>query len=378
MFGEATVRLAREHRGALAGADVRILHCIWSMGGGGAERQLLYVAHELVRRGWDVDVAVVFPGLYDARLRATGCHIHHVGAAGRFDPRIFVRLVRLMIRTRADLVQTWLTQMDILAGAAATMLRIPWILSERSAKEAYPPSLLHRGRVLIGRSAHVVLANSERGRDYWAGVGLDPARIHVIPNLAPVAVIDAAPPMPRPDGEALIVCVGRLTASKNLPLLLDALAIVLRRRPCRAVLCGDGPLRAEILSRAAALGIADRLLLVGFVTNVWSWLKAADAMVALSAFEGHPNAVLEGMACGAPLVVSDIAAHRAILDDASARFVGPDADEVARAIDAVIAAGRPTESTRRARARVTEPSIDDIVRRYEEVYRSLKPSASTT
>jgi glycosyltransferase involved in cell wall biosynthesis len=317
-----------------------------------------------------VHVAVAFPGSNDALLEASGCRIHRLRARGRFDPMVALRLVQLVLGLRAGLVQTWLTQMDILAGATATALRVPWILSERSSAEAYPPSLLHRMRALIGRRANACIANSEAGRRYWKRMGFDAARIHVVPNAMPLDAINAAPPVRRTaPGEALVVYVGRFSAEKNLPLLLDALADLMRRRPARAVLCGDGPMRAAISSRAAALGIAERVTFAGYVSNVWSWLKAADAMVTLSVFEGHPNAVLEGMACGVPLVVSDIAAHRAILDEASACFVGTDAEEVARALETVIAAGRPTERTRRARARVEELTIDHIVQRYEEVYR---------
>ena len=349
---------------------MRVLHCIWRMAGGGAERQLVYLVEGLVRRDWDVHVAVVFPDANDALLEATGCRLHRVGGRGRFDPAIAVRLARLVRRVRPAVLQTWLTPMDILAGAAATALRVPWILSERSGAEAYPPSLLHRARAWIGRRAHAFIANSEAGAAYWRALGVDGARIHVVPNGVPLDAIDAAPAAPRArTGEALVVSVGRLSPEKNLPLLLDALALLMRRRPARAVLCGAGRLRAAVESRAAALGIADRVALVGFVPDVWSRRKGADAMVALSAFEGHPNAVLEGMACGVPLVVSDIAAHRSILDDASASFVRPDPAEVARAIDAAIDAGRSTERAARARARVAGLSIEAAVRRHEELYR---------
>jgi glycosyltransferase involved in cell wall biosynthesis len=266
--------------------------------------------------------------------------------------------------------------MDVLGGGVAAALRVPWILSENSSAAAYPPSLVHGARARIGRRASGWIANSEAGADYWRRVGADAARIRVVPNGLPLEAIDAAPAAPRAaSGEPLIAYVGRLSPEKNVALLLDALAIVMRRRPARAVLCGDGRLRAEIQSRASALGIADRIVLPGFVHDVWSRLKAADVMVLLSVFEGLPNAVLEGMACEVPLVVSDIAAHRAILDDTSACLVGTDPEEIARAIEASIAAGRPTERTRRARARVAGLSIDQLVRRHEEIYRvwNLRP-----
>lgn len=352
------------------GAGARILHCIWRMAGGGAERQLVYLVEGLVRHDWDVHVAVAFPGIHDALLASTGCHVHRIGGRGRFDPMTAVRLAGLMRRIRPLVAQTWLTHMDVVGGVVATALRLPWILSERNSAPAYPPSLLHGARARIGRRADAWIANSEAGADYWSSVGADPARIHVVPNGVPLEAIDAAPAAPRAEpGEALVAYVGRLSEEKNPRLLLDALAILMRRRPARAIFCGEGRLHGAIRARASALGIADRIILPGFVPDVWSRLKASDVMVALSVFEGHPNAVLEGMACGVPLVVSDIAAHRAILDEASARFVGTDPAEIAAAMESAIDAGRTTERISHARARVAGLSIDAAVRRHEEVYR---------
>jgi glycosyltransferase involved in cell wall biosynthesis len=354
----------------------QVLHCIWRMAGGGAERQLGYLVRGLARRGWAVHVAVVFPDVNDALLTASGCQVHRIGGRGRFDPAIALQLARLVHRLRPIVAQTWLAPMDVLGGAVATALGVPWIISERSSAESYPPSLLHRVRARLGRRASAWIANSDAGAAYWRGMGADPARVHVVSNGVPLDAIDAAPAAPRAEtGEALVAYVGRLSPEKNLPLLLDALAVLMRRRPARAVLCGDGRLRAVIQSRASALGIADRVLLPGFVPDVWSRLKSSDVMVALSAFEGHPNAVLEAMACGVPLVVSDIAAHRALLDETSARFVGESADVIAAAIESAIVAGRSAERTRRARARVAELSIDLAVRRHEEIYRvwNLRP-----
>ena len=349
---------------------MRILHCIWRMDRGGAEGQLVHVVRGLVQRGWDVHVVVVFPGVWDARLESSGCRLHRLGGRGRFDPMIALRLGRLMRRLRPAVAQTWLMPMDILGGAVATAFRVPWIISERSGAEAYPPSLLHRARARIGRWASACVANSQGGADYWMRLGMDTGKIRIVPNGIPLEAIDAAPCAPRGEREdALVVYVGRLSPEKKVPLLLDALALLMRRRPARAVLCGDGRQRAAIESRSAALGIADRVVLAGFVRDVWSWVKVADVMVSLSAYEGHPNAVLEGMACGVPLVVSDIAAHRAILDETTARFVGTDAEEIARAIERAIDAGRSPERIARTRARVAELSIDTAVQRLEEVYR---------
>ena len=80
-------------------------------------------------------------------------------------------------------------------------------------------------------------------------------------------------------------------------------------------------MRAAVEAAVAGLGLADRVRLVGFVPDAWAWMKRASVLVSPSLFEGHPNVVLEAAACGCPLVVSDIPAHREFLDGENAVLV---------------------------------------------------------
>jgi glycosyltransferase involved in cell wall biosynthesis len=77
------------------------------------------------------------------------------------------------------------------------------------------------------------------------------------------------------------------------------------------VLLGEGNLREECSHLAAT---KDHIHIVGFVDNVRDYLSAADVFVSASLTEGCPNAVMEAMACGLPVILSDIPAHREILD----------------------------------------------------------------
>src|SRR5438270_6540412 len=145
---------------------MRILHCIWRMAVGGAERQLLYLVDGLKRRGHEVHVALVFDGDFAPELEKSGTEIHRIAGHKR-DPLVIARLVGLLRKLRPDVVNTWLTQMDIAAGVAAESLRIPWVLSERCSPGSYPPSALHSLRMWVGRRADAVIANSSSGADYW-------------------------------------------------------------------------------------------------------------------------------------------------------------------------------------------------------------------
>jgi glycosyltransferase involved in cell wall biosynthesis len=357
---------------------MRVLHCIWRMSVGGAEGQLVRLAAGLVRRGVEVDVATMFPGALDADLVAAGANLHRLNVAGKYDPLMLFRLMTLCRRVRVDVMQTHLTQMDIVGGTVAEILRIPWVLSERSMTTAYPATVVHRLRSAIGARADVIVPNSVGGAEYWQDIVRDPRRIRVIPNVVPQTEIDAAPRLTHEEAgfdaaDEVVLFVGRFSAEKNLETLLNAVSLVVQSRKIAFVFCGDGPLRAQLEGKALELGIVNRTRFAGNVANVWSWMKRADAMVTVSLFEGDPNAVLEAIAAGTPLVVSDIPAHRALLNDQSAWFVDPSsASSVAAGLVAALS-DRIEARARAARARsvVASRSADEIAARYEEVYQEL-------
>jgi glycosyltransferase involved in cell wall biosynthesis len=113
------------------------------------------------------------------------------------------------------------------------------------------------------------------------------------------------------------------------------------------LLCGTGPLEPELRRLAQDLGIAGSVIFAGFVQDMCGVLRRADVYVSVSLAEGSPNAVQEAMACGTPVVLSDIAAHRELADAGAAVFVdGQDAVAVA---DGLVACVRD-RSAARARA----------------------------
>jgi len=341
---------------------MKILYCIPTLGPGGAERQLTYLAAGMTRAGHEVHVAFAATGPNYDRLAASGVAIHDVGGRGNYDPGILLKLVRLMTTLRPDIVQTSLTQMDILGGMVTLLTRTAWILRESSTAPSYPPGWKSTLRRLLGRRAGAIVANSREGHDYW-GTG------DVIRNGVPCGEIDAAPPAAAQG--PTILFAGRIDEGKNVATLIDAMSRI--ELGVTATVCGDGPQRPEIEQLAARLGIAQRVVFAGSVSDLWSRMKAADAVVTLSRFEGCSNVVMEAMACRTPLVVSDIAAHRDLLDEQSASFVScDDAAQAASAIRAILLdrdAARARAQT--ARARAEQWTVEAMVRRYEELYRGF-------
>ena len=360
--------------------QLRVLHCIASMGGGGAERQLAYLSLGLVRLGWDVQVALTRGGPNLDALCTSGSAIHYLsrGAASMFR-----QLTQIIRSGRPDVVQTWLPKMDIVGGLAARISGARWVLSERSSGGLYPVTARNTARAWLGAGADAIIANSARGLEYWRTRVRDPQRLRVIPNAVPLpdGPIGTAADIEKlgiPGHHRVLLYVGRLDNEKNALTLMRGFELVLRSSAdVTAVICGDGPLKERIASAVQQTALGNRILLPGYVHEVWPWMKRADVFANMSLCEGRPNAVLEAMGCGCPLAVSDIPEHRELLDCRSAVFADPTSPEsIAEAIWAVLRHPlAAAERAARAQATVQNWSIDFVAGQYGAAYLDLIASA---
>ncbi len=102
-----------------------------------------------------------------------------------------------------------------------------------------------------------------------------------------------------------IVTAARLAKQKQLDGLLRAFAKVVKVKPARLLILGEGPLRSELEQLCQELGIADSVAMPGYESNPYRYMAKADLFVLASAWEGCPIALQEAMAAGAAVVVTD-------------------------------------------------------------------------
>jgi glycosyltransferase involved in cell wall biosynthesis len=356
---------------------VRILQCIESLQSGGAERQLCYLAEGLVRHGLEVDVAYFGRGPYEQPLRAAGVALHRLdGASAAMQ---LVALHRSMRMRCPDVVQTWLGRMNVLGGVASRSLGRPWIYCERSVRlhdRGLPGAL----RQWLGARSSLLVANSEAGARRWRPLGRP---VQVVPNGLPVDEIAATPAAMRAtlgvDAQAeLIVYAGRFVLAKNIARLAEALVRLLAARPrAVALCCGEGALLPAFRAKVARDGVGARCFTPGYRNDLWALLKSADAFVLPSLAEGQPNVVLEAMAAGCPVAISDIEAHREIATRETGIFFSPDSvDDAVAALNHILD-DKPAAQKRAAAARawVRRRSLDAMVRTYIALYQQLLENA---
>ncbi|OIJ69367.1 glycosyltransferase [Streptomyces mangrovisoli] len=315
------------------GPGPRVLHVTQPVDGGVA-RVVTDLARAQLADGWQVSVACP-RGPLAAGLRRLGADVRHWDAsrspgAGLADE--VRRLARLTADVRPELVHAHSAKAG-LAGRLAVRGRIPTVFQPHAwsfeAVDGTTARLALRWERWGARWATrvVCVSEAERARGVRAGVA---GRWRVIPNgvetqrFRPAAVDSVrAGLLPGTDPRApLVVCVGRLCRQKGQDVLLAAWETVARRVPgARLVFVGDGPDR-ERLARSAPPSV----LFAGAVADTVPWYQAADLVVLPSRWEGMALAPLEAMACGRPVVVTDVGGARESLPSALASrcLVPPD------------------------------------------------------
>nr|WP_231754440.1 glycosyltransferase family 4 protein [Halapricum sp. CBA1109] len=138
-----------------------------------------------------------------------------------------------------------------------------------------------------------------------------------------------------PDHATLLVSLGSHTYQKRPALCARCLDAVCAADPSiHAVIAGDGPLHDDVVSAVSS----DRVHVRGYVDDdeKWRWLATADAFVSLSAYEGMPVASLEALSFGVPVVLSDVPAHRSLVErHACGALIEPTPDALGTAVDRV-------------------------------------------
>jgi UDP-glucose:(heptosyl)LPS alpha-1,3-glucosyltransferase len=198
--------------------------------------------------------------------------------------------------------------------------------------------------------------------------GVDGARFH--PRLRGELGTGVRQQLSIPNDAMVFVHVGSGFARKGVDAMLEALA--LRRGKAWAIVVGKDKHGAASLAHARRLGIGDRVRFVGAVSDVRPYYAAADAFVLATLYDPFPNALLEAMACGLPVVTSPKCGGAEILTEGESGFVR-DALDTRGIADAFDRVDRPTARRmgEAARAAVASLTPEAMASDYLALYHRL-------
>ena len=291
------------------------------------------------------------------------------------------RFRRYLKQNHIDVVHSFMMRADIFSVMSAIGARIPAVVTSRlNSGYWYTPKYLRIFRVLNRCSTHV-LTNSLFAKSAVASAEkLDPSKIHVFYPGVDLAAYSPASADPSaaaalgvPEHAKVVGIVAHYREVKDLPLFLKAARIVSASIPDTAfLLVGSGELKPELERLAGQLGIRDRVFFTDGRGEVRDYLARITVACLSSLSEGLPNAILEYMAAGLPVVATAVGGnHELIVDGVNGRLVR---DRTPEAFAAAITGLLQDDARRAAMGRKgleraqSEFGMTAAVRRLEDFY----------
>ncbi len=366
----------------------RIAYVITDLDLGGVPLHLRRLAIEMRSRGFEITVvSLADPGPVGDRLRDDGFEVRSCAARSRWDVRVLTRLAGILRDINPDVVHSFLFHANAATRWAAARIGFPAerVVGEIQTVEIERPWHLwvdrctHEGcRFTIGNSPSVIEHLHKRA-------GIPHERLRLIRGGIDTAHLNRAQPVNRSalgltSGDNMLLWVGRLDPVKGLTFLLDAFARLDHRLRAHLCLAGDGPLRERLERHADRLALHDRVHWLGPRQDIPHLLKACDVFVLPSRTEGLPNALLEAMAAGCPIVTTDVPGCRDLIHHEETGLLVPfgDTHALAAAIHILCVERDHAQGwgQRAAQSVATEWRIDAMFNAYQSTYNEIMGSTA--
>jgi len=363
-------------------APIRLAFFIDDLGIGGTQTWLISLVRALAPRGFEMRVycmrAISDPE--NVRRLNEKATVEIIGE-GRLRAGIGLAYLARQLKTwPAEVVQTALPTSDMIGRTLARLVGVPAIFSTIRGRNVDKPLWQ---RWLDRRTAHwaqaVVFNDREAVPFAIRYEGVRDHQVVYIPNgiaatSAQRPVRDVRAELKTPPEATVIGTIARLHASKSQEDLLRAFVVVGKHDPTAVLwIIGDGERRAALEQEAKWLGISDRVRMPGARHDVRNLLEAIDVFAMPSRWEGMPNALMEAMAAGRPVVASDIDGIRELIRHGETGWCIPpgNADALAQTIIDIIAdRQRSAQVGRAASAHMQRHfSIEGMADAYAQLYR---------
>lgn len=309
------------------------MQLVLSLAPGGTERLVIEIVRGLVQRIESIVCCLDQPGAWAPELSAIDVPVISLARAPGFQPRLAMRLARLLKEQRIDVVHCH-HYSPYVYGLLASILTpgVQVIFTEHGKLSDAGPSTKRRlVNPILSRWPGRLCAVSADLKQHMIAEGFPARRLRVLyngidPGKRPTAMQRhaARAELGIPDDAFVVGTVGRLDPVKNLQLLLQAQAR-LRGAPANAcvVIVGDGPERAALEGQAADLGIGDSVVFTGYRQDVRNLMSAFDVYVNCSTYEGVSLTILEAMASALPVVATPAGGNPEVVIEGETGLLAP-------------------------------------------------------
>lgn len=292
------------------------------------------------------------------------------------------RFAAWLRRENIAIVHSQTHHAHVFATKAAGLIGIPSVVHQQKTMEKLPPRRARIFRACLRRASGVVALSERTARDLCASFDLPAEKVSVVPNGIERSVfypcedrVSLRRELGLPANTLLAGTVGRLHKHKSHETTIEAVALARKQGvDIVALLVGEGAQRNELESLARRHGVADAVIFAGARRPVAPWIQSMDLFVLPSIWEGQPLALLQAVACGIPVLASNIEGNTAVLGpDHPGLFAPRDAGWLAKLM---VSASRDPSfllQLRESQQRVDIPWCEDSARQLADIYRALLP-----
>ena len=364
------------------------------LGYGGAERQVIELANNLDKSRFNVHVCSLSEHLpLRDQLNILKTNLHVVERKFRFDFTVVLRLAHLLRKLKADIVHGYLFGAEIasrLAGSFAGTCAI--IGSERNANRVEMEKSNILAYKLTQRWVDIIIANSNAGTESHRKIfGFPASNYRVVHNgvdverFKPLDSKIIRDKFAIPDKCPVIGCFANFKKQKNHAMLFRAFRLVLDSLPdTRLLVVGERPTdsrgkldsyKNHLYHLIDDLGIRYRCIFMGHQSNTEQIYPVCNITALSSLHEGIPNVLLESMACGVPVVATNICDNKYIIKNGETGFlidVGDERTMAERMKTLLIDTQLRQEMGQKARNwMIKEFSVKRLAEKMEAVYTEL-------
>lgn len=322
----------------------RIVFVLPRLDGGGAERVTLHLLSGLDRQSFEPMLV-----LFQAEGALTGLLPENIPVITLGKKRLRQALPALLValhQLRPEIVFSTLGYINIALLALRGMLprHTRFVVREANTPSSslpaspWPRTFSAAYRWLYPKADSVICQSRQMYEEMARDFCVPEDRLHLIYNpINEDGLREYLVPRREPGEGIRLVAVGRLTRQKGYDRLLAMLARV--REDIRLTVFGDGPEKASLEALAAELQLGGRLRLAGFQVEPWSVVAGSDAFILPSRWEGMPNAALEALACGVPVIATPEAGgivDVAALSSGNSVTIVREGDDFMAAMEAVV------------------------------------------
>ena len=356
---------------------MRILHVITSLLTGGAEKLMVDLLPRMKAKGYDVELctfdSTVTPFRLELEKAGVVVHAFHYGVQNVYDPRNILRLRKLIISGKYDIIHTHNTAPQLYASIANIGIHVRLVTTEHNTTNRRRNNIFFKGfDAWMYRQYSKIICISKQ-----AEINLR-SYLHKLNNVCIVfngidyykySKAELANDV-RTIGSRIVVMVAAFRDQKDQPTLIKAMQYL--PKDFHLCLVGDGARRTEYENLISELKLNERVHLLGIRNDVHNVLAASDYVVMCSHYEGLSLSSLEGMASGKPFLADDVDGLREIVKGHGVLFEHGDFRGFA---DAILKLEEDPEYRKNivesCQKKASEYDIDNVVDNYIDIYKNV-------